>query len=98
MNILVIGSGGREHTLVWKLSQSPLADKIYAVPGNPGMAELAECVPGVDIEDNAAVVALAQQKKIDLAVVGPEVPLTNGVVDALMAAGIKAFGPAKLAA
>ncbi len=98
MNILVIGSGGREHTLVWKLSQSPLADKIYAVPGNPGMAELAECVPGVDIEDNAAVVALAQQKKIDLAVVGPEVPLTNGVVDALMAAGIKAFGPSKLAA
>src|SRR5574344_1804637 len=98
MNILVIGSGGREHTLVWKLSQRPLAEKIYAVPGNPGMAVLAECVPGVDIEDNAVVVALAQKKKIDLAVVGPEVPLTNGVVDALMAAGIKAFGPSKLAA
>ena len=98
MNILVLGSGGREHTLVWKLSQSPLADKIYAVPGNPGMAELAVCVPDVDIEDNDAVVRLAQQKAIDLAVVGPEVPLTNGVVDALLAAGIKAFGPSKLAA
>ena len=98
MNILVIGSGGREHALVWKLSQSPLATKIYAVPGNPGIAELAECVAGVDINDNAAVVALAKEKAIDLVVVGPEVPLTNGVVDALTEAGIKAFGPSGKAA
>lgn len=98
MNILVIGSGGREHTLAWKVAQSPLAAKLYAVPGNPGMAEVAECIPGVDICDNAALVRLAQDKAIDLVVVGPEVPLTNGVVDAMNAAGIKAFGPTKLAA
>lgn len=97
MNILILGSGGREHALLWKLAQSPEATKLYAVPGNPGMAELAECVAG-SIEDNAAVVKLAQEKKIDLVVVGPEVPLTNGVVDALCAAGIKAFGPTKAAA
>ena len=98
MNILVIGSGGREHTLAWKLAQSPLATKLYAVPGNPGMAEVATCIPGVDICDNAALVKLAQDKAIDLVVVGPEVPLTNGVVDAMNAAGIKAFGPTRLAA
>ena len=97
MNILILGSGGREHALLWKLAQSPEATKLYAVPGNPGMAELAECVAG-SIEDNAAVVKLAQEKKIDLVVVGPEVPLMNGVVDALRAAGIKAFGPTKAAA
>ena len=93
MNILVVGSGAREHTLVWKLAQSEKADKIYAVPGNPGMAELAECIEGVSITDNAALVKLAQEKNVELAVVGPEVPLTNGAVDAFNAAGIKAFGP-----
>ncbi len=98
MNIMVLGSGGREHTLVWKISQSPKAEKIYAVPGNPGMKKYAECVAGVDIEDNDAIVKLAQEKNIDLVVVGPEVPLVNGVVDALTAAGIKAFGPSKDAA
>lgn len=98
MNILVIGSGGREHTLAWKLAQSPLATKIYAIPGNPGMADVAECVAGISITDNAAVAQFAQDKNIDLAVVGPEVPLTNGLVDALNAVGIKAFGPTKLAA
>ena len=98
MNILVIGSGGREHTLAWKLSQSPKAEKLYAIPGNPGMAEIAECVEGISITDNDAVTAFAKEKQIDLAVVGPEVPLTNGLVDALQAAGIKAFGPTKLAA
>lgn len=98
MKIMVIGSGGREHTLVWKISQSPLAEKIYAVPGNPGMAALAECVDGISITDNAALTAFAKEKGIDLVVVGPEVPLTNGVVDALEAAGIKAFGPSGMAA
>ena len=98
MNILVIGSGGREHTLAWKLAQSPKATKLYAIPGNPGMAAVAECVSGISITDNAAVVDFAKAKKIDLAVVGPEVPLTNGMVDALNAVGIKAFGPTKLAA
>lgn len=98
MNILVIGSGAREHTLVWKLSQSQKADKIYAVPGNPGMAAIAECIDGVSITDNDALVKLAQEKQIGLAVVGPEVPLTNGAVDAFNAAGIKAFGPVQAAA
>ena len=97
MNIMVLGSGGREHTLVWKISQSPKAGKIYAVPGNPGMKKYAECIQA-DIEDNDAVVALAKEKKIDLVVVGPEVPLVNGIVDALTEAGIKAFGPTKSAA
>ena len=85
MNILVIGSGGREHTLAWKLSQSPKAAKLYAIPGNPGMAEVAECVEGISITDNDAVADFAKEKQIDLAVVGPEVPLTNGLVDALNA-------------
>ena len=98
MNILLIGSGGREHALAWKLSQSKHADKLYAVPGNPGIAQFAECVSGVSIEDNDAIVALAKEKNIGLVVVGPEVPLVNGVVDALTAAGIKAFGPTKNAA
>lgn len=98
MNILLIGSGGREHALAWKLSQSKHADKLYAVPGNPGIAQFAECVSGVSIEDNDAIVALTKEKNIGLVVVGPEVPLVNGVVDALTAAGIKAFGPTKNAA
>ena len=77
MNILVIGSGGREHTLAWKLAQSPKATKLYAVPGNPGMADVAECIGDVDICDNEARVKLAEEKAIDLVVVGPEVPLTR---------------------
>ncbi|SHK32624.1 phosphoribosylamine--glycine ligase [Selenomonas ruminantium] len=98
MNILVIGSGGREHTLAWKLSQSPKAEKIYALPGNPGMADVAMCVEGIAITDNEAIVAFAQKHGIGLVVVGPEVPLTNGLVDAVTAAGIKAFGPTQAAA
>ena len=98
MNILVIGSGGREHTLAWKLSQSPKADKIYALPGNPGMADVAMCVEGIALTDNDAIVDFAQKHAIELVVVGPEVPLTNGLVDAVTAAGIKAFGPAQAAA
>ncbi len=98
MNILVIGSGGREHTLAWKLAQSPKADKIYALPGNPGMANVAMCVEGIAITDNASIVDFAQKHAIGLVVVGPEVPLTNGLVDAVTAAGIKAFGPTQAAA
>ena len=98
MNILVIGSGGREHTLAWKLAQSPKADKIYALPGNPGMADVAMCVEGIAITDNASIVGFAQKHAIELVVVGPEVPLTNGLVDAVTAAGIKAFGPTQAAA
>lgn len=98
MNILVIGGGGREHALAWKLAQSPKAEKIYAIPGNPGMDEVAECISDISVEDNDALVKFALEKEIDLAVVGPEVPLTNGVVDAFEKAGILAFGPRKAAA
>ena len=98
MKVLVIGSGGREHALVWKLAQSPKAEKIFAIPGNPGIAELAECVAGISIEDNSAVVSFAKKHGIDLVVVGPEVPLMNGIVDALNEAGIRAFGPKRAAA
>ena len=97
MDILVIGGGGREHTLAWKLAQSSEVDKIYAVPGNPGMEAVAECIPG-SVEDNEALVKLAQEKKVGLVVVGPEVPLTNGIVDDMAAVGIPSFGPQKSAA
>ena len=98
MNILLIGSGGREHALAWKIAQSPLLEKFYAVPGNPGISEYAECVKNISIEDNAAIVKFAQEKNIDLVVVGPEAPLVNGLVDALEVAGIKSFGCNKDAA
>ena len=98
MNVLLIGSGGREHALAWKISQSPKLKKLFAIPGSPGIANFAECVKGISIEDNAALVTFAKEKNIDLVVVGPEAPLVNGLVDALNEAGIKAFGPNKVAA
>ncbi len=98
MNILVIGSGGREHALAWKLAQSSKCEKLYAVPGNPGMEDMAECIGGISVEDNGALVKLAKEKKIDLVVVGPEVPLANGIADAMEEAGIEVFGPSKRAA
>ncbi len=98
MNVLLIGSGGREHALAWKISQSPLLQNFYALPGNPGIAEYAELVKNISIDDNAAVVKFAQEKNIDMVVVGPEAPLVNGLVDALEGAGIKSFGCKKDAA
>lgn len=98
MRILVIGGGGREHTLAWKLSQSKNVEKMYAIPGNPGMEKIAECNDTISISDNHALVAFAKEHKIDLTVVGPELPLANGVVDAFEAVGLKAFGPSKVAA
>jgi phosphoribosylamine--glycine ligase len=97
MNILILGSGGREHALAWKIAASPLTDKIYCAPGNAGIAQEAACV-ALDIADHAAVIAFAREKNIDLVVVGPEAPLCAGIVDDLEAAGIKAFGPTKWAA
>ena len=97
MNILILGSGGREHALAWKMAASPLADKLYCAPGNAGIAREAECV-ALDLTDHKAVIAFAKEKKIDFAVVGPEAPLCAGIVDDLEAAGIKAFGPTKWAA
>jgi phosphoribosylamine--glycine ligase len=95
--LLVVGSGGREHALVWKLAQSPLAGKIYVAPGNAGTAALAENVP-IAVTDTVAMVAFAQKRRVDLTVVTPDDPLAAGMVDALQAAGLKAFGPVRRAA
>jgi len=97
MRILLLGSGGREHALAWAISASPLCDALISAPGNAGIAQVADC-RALDIMDNAAVVALAKAEQIDFVVVGPDNPLANGVVDALNAAGIKAFGPTQAAA
>ena len=97
MNILLLGSGGREHALAWKMAASPLADRLFCAPGNAGIAREAECVD-LDIADHAAVIALCRNHGIDLVVVGPEAPLCAGIVDDLEAAGIRAFGPSRLAA
>jgi phosphoribosylamine--glycine ligase len=97
MNILLLGSGGREHALAWKIAASPLVDRLYCAPGNAGIAQEAECV-ALDVADHAAVIAFCRTNKIDLVVVGPEAPLVAGLVDDLAAAGLKAFGPSRAAA
>ncbi len=97
MKVLVVGGGGREHALVWKVSQSPRVNKIYAAPGNAGIAQLAECVP-VKAEDLAGLVAFAKDKAVDLTLVGPEGPLSLGIVDEFQKAGLRVFGPSKNAA
>lgn len=97
MNVLLIGSGAREHALAWFLAQSELCSALYAAPGNPGIAECAECVD-IAVDDVKGLVAFAKSKAIDLVVVGPEIPLVAGVVDAMEAEGIAAFGPSKAAA
>lgn len=97
MTVLVIGSGGREHTIVWKLSQSDKVDKIYCAPGNGGIAELAECVP-IGVMEFEKLTEFAKENKIDLTVVAPDDPLAAGAVDAFENAGLRAFGPNKAAA
>jgi phosphoribosylamine--glycine ligase len=97
MNILILGAGGREHALAWKIAGSPLTEKLYCAPGNAGIARAAECV-ALDITDHRAVIAFCQEKKIDFVVVGPEAPLCAGIADDLEKAGIKTFGPGKWAA
>jgi phosphoribosylamine--glycine ligase len=97
MNILLLGSGGREHALAWKIAASPLADQLFCAPGNAGIAQVAETV-ALDLADHAAVIAFCRANEIALVVVGPEAPLCAGIVDELTAAGIKAFGPSKAAA
>ena len=92
MNILLIGSGGREHALAWKLTQSPSCDTLYAAPGNPGIAEEATLV-ALDVTDHAAVIAFCADKQIGLVVIGPEAPLVDGLGDSLRAAGVPVFGP-----
>ncbi|MGA2137355.1 MAG: phosphoribosylamine--glycine ligase [Verrucomicrobiia bacterium] len=97
MNILVIGNGGREHALVWKIAQSQRVRKLFCAPGNAGIAELAECapIPATDIDKLAA---FASEQKIDLTIVGPETPLCAGIVDVFNAQGLRIFGPNKRAA
>ncbi|QIG54165.1 phosphoribosylamine--glycine ligase [Altererythrobacter sp. BO-6] len=97
MNILLLGSGGREHALAWKLAQSPSCTKLYAAPGNPGIAEEAELVP-LDATDHGAVIACGRANDIGLVVIGPEAPLVDGLSDSLRAAGVPVFGPSQAAA
>ncbi|MFO7576578.1 MAG: phosphoribosylamine--glycine ligase [Pelovirga sp.] len=97
MKILVVGGGGREHALIWKIAQSPLVEQIYCAPGNPGIAQLAECVH-IEADEIEALVEFAGAEQVDLTVVGPEVPLTLGIVDRFQAAGLTIFGPSRAAA
>lgn len=97
MRILVIGGGGREDAIIWKLFQSPKAEKIYCIPGNGGIEELAECIPG-KVEDIESLVNFAKDNQIDMTIVGPELPLTLGIVDTFEKEGLKIFGPHKKAA
>ncbi len=97
MNILILGSGGREHALAWAVSQNPKTDKLIVAPGNAGIAQVAECA-ALDILDGAAVVAFCEEQAIDFVIVGPEAPLAAGVADATRAAGLLTFGPSAAAA
>ena len=97
MRVLVVGSGGREHALCWSLAASPLLTKLWCAPGNPGIAQVAECVP-IGILDFPALVAFAQDNEIDLVVPGPEAPLVAGIADAMEAASLPCIGPSRAAA
>jgi len=97
MKVLVIGSGGREHAIVWKVKQNENVKKVYCAPGNAGIAQLAECVD-LDVNDNQALLEFASTNKIDLTIVGPEVPLVNGIVDTFEENGLAIFGPSQRAA
>lgn len=97
MNVAVIGGGGREHTLAWKLAQSPSVEKLYALPGSDAMADVAECV-SIGVEELDRIADFAVEKGIDMIVVGPEVPLTEGIADVCQKKGIAVFGPNKAAA
>ncbi len=97
MNVLLLGSGGREHAMALAFARSPLLGTLYAAPGNPGIAQVATCLP-LDLHDHAAIIATCRERAIAFVVVGPEAPLVAGLVDALEAAGLTAFGPTKAAA
>ena len=97
MRILVIGSGGREHALTWKLRQSPHADQIFCAPGNAGTGEIAENV-AIPVSDLTALVRFAKENRVDLTVVGPDDPLAAGIVDLFTSEKLRAFGPDKSAA
>ena len=92
MKILVVGSGGREHAIAWKIAQSPRAEKIYCAPGNAGIAEYAECVD-ISAMDFDGLAAFAKEKEIDLTVIGMDDPLVGGIVDVFEKEGLRVFGP-----
>ncbi len=98
MRVLLVGSGGREHALGWKLAQSSRVNELISIPGNPGLADLGPVVEGIRAEDIGAIAAMARVQKVDLVVVGPEGPLAAGLVDALDRLGVPAFGPSRAAA
>ena len=98
MRVLVVGSGGREHALAWKIAKSPRVERVLAAPGSDGMAREAACFPEVPAGDAAALAALARRERVDLVVIGPEEPLANGVADRLREAGLAVFGPSRAAA
>ncbi|MGZ5432674.1 MAG: phosphoribosylamine--glycine ligase, partial [Thermoanaerobaculia bacterium] len=97
MRVLVVGQGAREHALCWKLKQSPLVRELYAAPGNAGIAQVADCVP-IGVADIIELADFAEKLKMDLTVVGPELPLTLGIVDEFQKRGLPIFGPTRLAA
>ncbi len=98
MNVLVVGSGGREHALAWKIAQSRSVSRVWAVPGSAGMEGIATCCPDVSAADSNGIVALCQRESVDLVVIGPEDPLANGLADRLRDAGVAVFGPSAAAA
>src|SRR5512138_3955546 len=97
MRVLVVGSGGREHALAWKISRSPLVDALFAAPGKPGIGKIATLVP-LPVDDVDGIARWARENRIDLVVVGPEAPLCAGLADRVSAAGIAVFGPSSGAA
>ena len=97
MKVLLVGSGGREHVLAWKIKKSPLLTELYCAPGNAGIAAVAQCVD-IKAEDVQGLLRFAREKAIDLTIVGPEAPLVAGIVDAFETAGLKIFGPTRIAA
>src|SRR5215468_7907585 len=97
MKVLLIGNGGREHALAWKIADSPRVSQLFALPGNPGIAQLAEIVPG-SVKEFDKIEKFVRQQKIELVVIGPEDPLADGLADLLAATGAKVFGPSKQAA
>src|SRR5688572_12470576 len=98
MNVLIIGSGGREHAITWKVTQSPKAAQVFVLPGNPGTSQFAKNVEDISLDDHAAVIKFCKKNQIDLVIVGPEAPLAAGLVDSLSEAGIRCFGPSQAAA
>ena len=97
MNILIIGSGGREHSLAWAIAQNPKCENLMVAPGNPGIAEIARCVD-IDVYNNSQILEFSQNNKVDLVIIGPEGPLANGLSDRLRKGGITVFGCSKEAA